>query len=179
MMQKEAVMAKRPPIPQGVRFNVLRRDGFKCRYCGKGSPETILHLDHVKPYSIGGEDTEDNLVTACVGCNYGKGAKADVAVPVQPASQPVTVGGVPVSSEGFCGLFGHSFKENGKLFEQFYIFRQVAADMYACLRFEWAMGYPSDVVVKSATDLAKCTFYTSEDAWNEGYENISRREDRF
>lgn len=55
-------MAKsnRDGLPQGVRFNVFRRDGFKCRYCGRSSSNVVLHCDHVIARSKGGADTEEN-----------------------------------------------------------------------------------------------------------------------
>lgn len=57
-----------------LRFAVLERDGFKCRYCGRGASQgAILHADHIKPKSSGGEDSLENLVTACQECNIGKG----------------------------------------------------------------------------------------------------------
>jgi 5-methylcytosine-specific restriction endonuclease McrA len=37
------------------------------------TPSNIkLHIDHIKPYSLGGETTEDNLRTLCQDCNLGK-----------------------------------------------------------------------------------------------------------
>jgi 5-methylcytosine-specific restriction endonuclease McrA len=58
-----------------MRFAVLERDGFKCRYCGRGAKqEVVLHVDHVQPRSAGGTDDIDNLVTACQECNIGKGS---------------------------------------------------------------------------------------------------------
>ncbi len=56
-----------------LRFAVLARDEFTCRYCGKQAPEAQLHIDHVTPRSKGGMDEMDNLVVACVECNLGKG----------------------------------------------------------------------------------------------------------
>jgi hypothetical protein len=62
--------------PQGslrLRFLVLQRDGFRCRYCGRGPEDgTVLHVDHVVPKAQGGRDDMDNLVTACRECNLGK-----------------------------------------------------------------------------------------------------------
>ncbi len=59
-----------------TRFLVMKRDGFRCQYCGK-SPATHagveLVLDHVHPWSKGGETNPDNLVTSCATCNAGKG----------------------------------------------------------------------------------------------------------
>jgi len=56
------------------RFVVFRRDGFKCRYCGRGAIDgTTLHIDHIYPKSKGGDLSLDNLITACCECNQGKG----------------------------------------------------------------------------------------------------------
>ncbi|WP_369292794.1 HNH endonuclease [Variovorax sp. J22R115] len=61
-------------IPHSMRFQVLRRDGFACRYCGRGAPDVKLHVDHVVPWSKGGRSAVENLRTACEACNLGKGA---------------------------------------------------------------------------------------------------------
>ncbi len=66
----------RDPIPTRVRFEVLNRDGFRCRYCGRSQRDgAVLHVDHVVPFSKGGPTTEDNLITACSDCNLGKSDK--------------------------------------------------------------------------------------------------------
>jgi 5-methylcytosine-specific restriction endonuclease McrA len=58
-----------------TKFRVMKRDNFKCRACG-ASPATVLgltlHIDHIKPWSLGGETIDDNLQTLCEGCNLGK-----------------------------------------------------------------------------------------------------------
>jgi len=65
---------KRGRISVRTRFAVFSRDNFKCRYCGRGQPETKLVLDHLIPVAAGGVDEEENLVTACDQCNAGKSA---------------------------------------------------------------------------------------------------------
>lgn len=71
----QATEGGRSPIPARLRFLVLRRDGFRCVYCGRAaSGGLVLHIDHVLPKSRGGVDVEDNLVTACSDCNLGKAA---------------------------------------------------------------------------------------------------------
>ncbi len=54
------------------RFEVFKRDGFRCQYCGRTPPEVILELDHIVPKAGGGPDNIDNYVTACFDCNRGK-----------------------------------------------------------------------------------------------------------
>lgn len=61
-------------VSKRLRFEVMRRDDFACRYCGKKAGESELHVDHVVPESLGGSDEASNLVTACIDCNQGKGA---------------------------------------------------------------------------------------------------------
>lgn len=56
-----------------LRFSILARDHFTCRYCGRKAPVVVLHVDHVHPRSLGGDDDEENLVTSCEDCNQGKG----------------------------------------------------------------------------------------------------------
>lgn len=63
---------KRKPISKKMRFEVFKRDGFKCAYCGQSPPSVTLEVDHVDPYSKGGECTLSNYLTACFDCNRGK-----------------------------------------------------------------------------------------------------------
>lgn len=57
-----------------ARFEVFKRDGFTCRYCGRKSPEVVLEVDHIIPVAEGGSDDEMNLATSCWDCNRGKSA---------------------------------------------------------------------------------------------------------
>lgn len=65
---------KRKPLSKKLRFTVFARDGFQCQYCGRNPPAVVLEPDHVIPVSAGGEDSEENLITACFDCNRGKAA---------------------------------------------------------------------------------------------------------
>ena len=64
-------------VPAGLRNKILTRDNFRCLSCG-ASPATDtgvrLHVDHIVPWSKGGETVADNLQTLCADCNLGKGA---------------------------------------------------------------------------------------------------------
>ncbi len=65
---------KRKAISKRTRFEVFKRDFFKCQYCGAGAPDVLLELDHITPIAKGGDDSLLNLVTACETCNAGKAA---------------------------------------------------------------------------------------------------------
>lgn len=65
-------MTHRKQISKRLRFEVFKRDRFTCQYCGKQSPDVVLHVDHIKPVSLGGKNTITNLITACQDCNLGK-----------------------------------------------------------------------------------------------------------
>ena len=83
------IAASREPIPAGLRFAVLKRDGFRCSYCGRGETEGVkLHIDHLVPVARGGRNELDNLVTACQDCNLGKAA-SDIVGPTRPTATPI------------------------------------------------------------------------------------------
>lgn len=76
-------MADRKPLSKRVRFEVFKRDGFVCQYCGAHPPHVLLHADHIVPVAEGGGNEETNLITACQPCNQGK---SDVPLSVVPKS---------------------------------------------------------------------------------------------
>ena len=58
-----------------LRFKVFLRDHFKCCACGASpakDPAVVLHVDHIMPWSKGGETILENLQTLCSKCNLGK-----------------------------------------------------------------------------------------------------------
>lgn len=62
-------------ISDKLRYQVLKRDNFKCCACGVSpakDPSIELHIDHIIPWSKGGETSIDNLQTLCSKCNLGK-----------------------------------------------------------------------------------------------------------
>lgn len=60
-------------ISKKLRFEIFKRDDFKCQYCGKSSPKVVLEVDHIIPKKEGGGDNLENLITSCFDCNRGKG----------------------------------------------------------------------------------------------------------
>lgn len=70
---KDLTMSNRQQISKKTRFEVFKRDKFKCQYCGRMSPDVILEVDHIKPVAEGGTNDLLNLITSCRDCNRGKG----------------------------------------------------------------------------------------------------------
>lgn len=68
-------MADRKAIGKKLRFEIFKRDSFKCQYCGRSSPDVILQVDHINPVKRGGKNDILNLITSCSDCNSGKGAR--------------------------------------------------------------------------------------------------------
>jgi hypothetical protein len=59
-------------ISKRLRFEILRRDNHRCRYCGVSADQVKLVIDHVVPESLGGTKDPSNLVASCEPCNSGK-----------------------------------------------------------------------------------------------------------
>jgi hypothetical protein len=63
-------------FPVGVRFDVLKRDGYKCIICGNSAKDgSKLEVDHIIPRSLGGGNEPNNLQTLCFKCNRGRSNK--------------------------------------------------------------------------------------------------------
>lgn len=79
-------MKNREPISTRTRFEIFKRDAFKCQYCGCTPPNVVLHVDHILAVSAGGTNERTNLITACIDCNLGKSN-----VPLEQVIQPIKV----------------------------------------------------------------------------------------
>ena len=59
------------------RLAIYLRDGLACCYCCEAVEDDVkLTLDHLVPHSKGGTNEASNLVTACLRCNAGRGARS-------------------------------------------------------------------------------------------------------
>lgn len=146
---------KRESIPQGVRFDVFRRDNFTCVYCGRGSPDVELHCDHKIAHSKGGSNDRSNLVTACRDCNSGKSAK----------TVKTTSGRNVNNGNGFVGLYGHTRDDDGVIDWQFEVIGKISEEFYTIQLFSWLDGSPTEVKVASICDLSKSSLYSSRAQW--------------
>ncbi len=67
-------MVKRPFVKRKLsKKEVLLRDRHTCQYCGHRSKS--LTLDHVVPRRLGGGQSWDNIVSACIPCNHHKAGR--------------------------------------------------------------------------------------------------------
>lgn len=86
-----AGVTRRKPLGKKLRFEVFKRDGFKCMYCGAHPPAVILHVDHIEAVANGGTNVIENLITACEPCNLGKGARALTDAPIALADRALMI----------------------------------------------------------------------------------------
>lgn len=84
-------MTKRKSLSKRARFEVFKRDGFTCQYCGAHPPAVVLECDHVVPVAEGGGNEMDNLVTSCMDCNRGKAAVSLNVVPQSLAEKAAQI----------------------------------------------------------------------------------------
>lgn len=75
---RQDAQVERAAMTESLRYDVMKRDGFKCVLCGATAQDGVkLHVDHIFPVSLGGKTEMSNLRTLCDRCNLGKGAKYD------------------------------------------------------------------------------------------------------
>jgi 5-methylcytosine-specific restriction endonuclease McrA len=102
----------RPPLSNPALF---ARDAQLCLYCGERFPPRDLSRDHVTPLSKGGQDSWNNVVTACKRCNNHKAGRtpeqagmALLAVPFVPThAEYVYLQGRRVLADQMEFLFAH------------------------------------------------------------------------
>jgi 5-methylcytosine-specific restriction endonuclease McrA len=70
------------------RRNLFARDRNQCQYCGRHFPTSDLSIDHVTPRALGGGDTWENLVCACIRCNARKGGRTPEQAGVKLKRKP-------------------------------------------------------------------------------------------
>ena len=78
---------KRKPISRRLRYEILRRDDYACRYCGGRAPDIVLTVDHVTPTALGGTNDPSNLTAACKDCNAGKSSSSPDAATVAQVNE--------------------------------------------------------------------------------------------
>ena len=79
ILNQHSAQYQRDIMTNSLRYDVMKRDGFRCVLCGASSQEdgVKLHVDHILPVSKGGKTEMSNLRTLCNRCNFGKRDKFD------------------------------------------------------------------------------------------------------
>ena len=76
--RQEVIARERAKMTQSLRYDVMRRDGFRCVLCGSSASDGVkLEVDHIVPVSKGGLTEMGNLRTLCDRCNRGKRDKIE------------------------------------------------------------------------------------------------------
>lgn len=76
--QNKEIKEKRRSFNNSLRYDIMKRDSFKCILCGASpatNSKTELEIDHIVPIAKGGSNKESNLQTLCKNCNIGKSNK--------------------------------------------------------------------------------------------------------
>lgn len=77
-LYKQTKQYQRNRMNDSIRYDVMKRDGFRCVLCGSTQNDGVkLHVDHIIPIAKGGKTEMDNLRTLCERCNMGKRDKYD------------------------------------------------------------------------------------------------------
>lgn len=66
------ISAYRGRISQRLKDQILLDAEFVCQYCSEQKPKKELVVDHFFPLKKGGDNSDDNLVCACLRCNSHK-----------------------------------------------------------------------------------------------------------
>lgn len=69
---KKSKKKERGRMTLRLRFEVMKRDKFRCSICGARAGDIELEIDHIIPVSKGGKTEINNLQTLCFDCNRGK-----------------------------------------------------------------------------------------------------------
>ena len=137
-------------VSNALKLRILRRDGYRCAYCGVDGKTANLEIDHRIPHSKGGDNHISNLFTAGVVCNRKKGAEVwDVHKSYKPK-----LGNRAMSTSILDGLYLHILVDGEK--ERQGQLLGVFQDKYLAVQlFSWIDGRETIVElypIENATD---------------------------
>jgi len=72
-MWESICRVERGKVSNKMRFSIYKRDGYRCKMCGRSDRFAYLEIDHIKPIAKGGKSIYSNLQTLCSKCNAKKG----------------------------------------------------------------------------------------------------------
>jgi len=149
-----------------VRIRVMKRDKYRCVYCGASGNEVELEIDHIHPISKGGSNHMSNLTTACRLCNQ---SKSDGKLELMKKEK---------QTSSLLEMLIHTLKD-GRIHNQGQI---IGTDADVCIvqRYSWLSGGRTDVIAIPKVDIfnqEKCRMYSSWDDMRDAWERESRKLD--
>ena len=88
-------------VPEN-RLKVFERDNYRCYYCKKQLTRFTASLDHIQPVSEGGDNSFDNLTTACLHCNSRRGSRPVMDILTKKSDGCVSFGLKPLGGQRQC-----------------------------------------------------------------------------
>jgi len=67
-----SIKSIRRRLTDSAKKVIFEEDDYQCQYCGDRPGSENLYIDHIKPLISGGDNSNDNLTTACTSCNSKK-----------------------------------------------------------------------------------------------------------
>jgi hypothetical protein len=152
------VELRRPPRECGpssmVRMRVMKRDRFRCTYCGVPGTDAELEVDHIIAVAAGGSHHMSNLTTACRQCNQTKGSGEALPTYIEQNRKTLPV-----------GLFLLTFKNNGVDLQGYIL--DVDGDVCFVQLYSWLTGCPTEILPmkKPLIYSAECKLYPTRESW--------------
>jgi hypothetical protein len=151
----------RKAIGKKLRFDVFKRDGFVCAYCGATPPSVVLQVDHINPVAKGGTNEIDNLITSCQPCNIGKGATKLSLIPQSLGEKALIIAEQEQQIQGYQSIMR---EKQIRIEDEAYAIAQIlrdgwepnGRDFVSIKNFIGKLGY---FEVEEAAEIATSKFY--------------------
>lgn len=149
-------MSKRKAISKRVRFEVLKRDSFRCQYCGADSSGCALHIDHITPVALGGSNDAHNLVTSCASCNLGKSSIPLTNIPRGLDQMAVEVSSTPVAKfhKAIEAKTTREYEQSISVINKIFPYGWDVVDRKSCRFIEQAISNLGIDVVRNAAEMS-------------------------
>ena len=154
-------MTKRKDGPSaGAKLRVMKRDCFRCTYCGASGNDVELQVDHIIPMSKGGSSHLSNLTTACAKCNNTKNDRLAWGWSMDRKDSES-------SQHGKDGMVFIHFMKNGRIHQQGTSYERNES-FWLVQRYSMLTGDPTDIVAVKIDDVLneeKIRMYSTKEEW--------------
>ena len=129
-----------------AKIRVMKRDRFRCTYCGCPGTDAELEIDHIIPVSKGGSNHLSNLTTACRKCNQSKGNRN-----MTPKYNH--------QEYGLVGLWA-GIIEQDQVKNSLFIYGQISETKYLVQAISSLSGEPNVIKIVDISEMTDWQFYT-------------------